>query len=74
MYFSELIKGTANHERDCYGETFRTDKYEWNNVLVQAKYKIQLSEADELLSVYLLPTISGVANIGPKRAIALVKF
>ncbi|CAI6376998.1 unnamed protein product [Macrosiphum euphorbiae] len=60
MYFSELIKGTANHEGDCYGETFRTDKYEWNNVLVQAKYKIQLSEgtatANSIDNVLILPT------------------
>jgi len=60
MYFSDVIKGTVNRDGDCSGETFRTDKYEWDNVLVQAKYKIQLSEgiavANNRENLLVLPT------------------
>lgn len=60
MYFSDVIKGTANRDGDCSGETFRTDKYEWDNVLVQAKYKIHLSEGTAIANsrdnVIILPT------------------
>ncbi|CAI6370234.1 unnamed protein product [Macrosiphum euphorbiae] len=60
MYFSDVIKGQVNRDGDCTGETFRTDKYEWDNVLVQAKYKILLSEgmatANSRDNVIILPT------------------
>jgi len=60
MYFSDTIKGAVNHNGDCTGETFRTDKYEWDNVLVQAKYKILLSEeiavANSREDLLILPT------------------
>jgi len=60
MYFSDVIKGAVNHNGDCTGETFRTDKFEWDNVLVQAKYKILLSEgvavANSREDLLVLPT------------------
>jgi len=60
MYFSDVIKGTVNRDGDCTGETFRTDKYEWDNVIVQAKYKILLSEgvaiANSRENLLILPT------------------
>lgn len=60
MYFSDVIRGRVNHDGDCTGETFKTDKYEWDNVLVQAKYKIVLSEgmaiANSRDNVIILPT------------------
>ncbi|KAF0702001.1 Integrase catalytic domain-containing protein [Aphis craccivora] len=60
MYFSDVIRGRVNHDGDCTGETFKTDIYELEYVLVQAKFKILLSEgmatANSRDNVIILPT------------------
>lgn len=60
LHFSDTIKGSLSRDGDCKGEAFKTDKHEWEDVIVQAKYKIFLSEgtaiANNIDNVLILPT------------------
>lgn len=60
IYTSGIIKGSVNNKGDCKGEFFKTDKYEWDDVIVQVKYKIMLSDdtaiANSKGNIIILPT------------------
>jgi hypothetical protein len=60
IYTSDIIKGSVNSQGDCEGEYFKTDRQEWENVIVQAKYKITLSDgiaiANSKENIIILPT------------------
>lgn len=60
IHFSDTIRGALDKEGNCQGETFSTDKHIWDKVIVQAKYKISLSEGTAIASnsenILILPT------------------
>lgn len=60
IHFSDTIRGSLSKEGDCQGESFKTDKNNWENVIVQAKYKISLSEGTAIASqsdnILIMPT------------------
>lgn len=58
--YSNTIIGIVNNNGDCKGATFKTEKESWEQVIVQAKYKIQLSEgtavANSREDIIIMPT------------------
>jgi len=45
IFVSNTIAGTLDKYGNCKGTNFKLSRGEWENVVVQAKFKILLSEA-----------------------------
>lgn len=57
---SHTVAGTLDHFEICKGTTFKSDKGEWKSAIVQAKFKILLTEetatANNKENLIILPT------------------
>lgn len=60
IYFNHIISGQADDSGNCHGSTYHSEKHTWTNVIVQAKYKIHLSDGTAIANnkedLLILPT------------------